>query len=65
MDFIDQMSKPVKAVYQVWEPYEKHRKKARVQGTFLRSFRLFCFPLFMNALLAWHHTHRCMPDGRD
>jgi hypothetical protein len=51
MDFTDQMGQPVKAVHQVWEPDGKVPQKARVKGTFLRSFRLFGFPLFMNALL--------------
>jgi hypothetical protein len=36
MDFTDQMSHPVKAVHQVWEPDGKHRKKARMEGTFLQ-----------------------------
>jgi hypothetical protein len=66
MDFTDQMSRPVKAVHQVWKPDGKQRKKSRVEGTFLRSFRLFGFPLFMNALLAWHHMHAaCLTAGID
>jgi len=42
MDFTDQMSQPVKAVHQVWEPDGKHRKKARVKGMFLQAY--LCAP---------------------
>jgi len=38
MEYIDQMSQPVKAVHQVWEPDGKVPQKARVEGTFLQAF---------------------------
>ena len=64
MDFTDQMSQPVKAVHQVWKPDGKHRKKARVEGTFLQAFLYACALRFASMLaLLFRHFGEHMNFG--